>query len=135
DNGRHYGVVDTAEHLSRALAHVKHLPFDLVVVSGDVSDDGSEESYRQVRDAIAPWARERGARVVFAMGNHDSREAFRAMLGDGRPDADEQELPGIDLARPVASAVDQDGWRVIVLDSSVPGAGYGALEDEQKQFL
>lgn len=135
DGGRHYGVVDTAEHLRRALAHVGHLLFDLVVVSGDVSEDGTEESYRSIRDQIVPWAQARGARVVFAMGNHDRRDSFRAVLGGGQPDAGEQELPGIDLDRPVASVVTQDGWRVIVLDSSIPGVGYGNLEPEQKQFL
>lgn len=135
DGGRHYGVVDTVEHLDRALDHVAHLPFDLVVVSGDVSEDGSVESYRQIRDAVVPWARERGARAVFAMGNHDHRDSFRAVLGGGQPDADEQELPGIQLDRPVASVVEHDGWRVIVLDSSVPGSGYGDLEAEQKLFL
>ena len=135
DGGRHYGVVDTAEHLRRALAHVDHLTFDLVVASGDVSEDGSEESYRQVRDAVMPWARAHGARAVFAMGNHDRRDTFRAIFGGGQPDAGETELPGIDLDRPVASVVEHDGWRVVVLDSSVPGAGYGTLEPQQKQFL
>lgn len=135
DGGRHYGVVDTAEHLRRALSHVAHLTFDLVVVSGDVSEDGSEVSYRQVLDAVATWTLARGARAVFAMGNHDQRSAFRAVLGSGQPDADERPLPGVDLDRPVASVVVQDGWRVVVLDSSVPGAGYGALDPEQLSFL
>lgn len=135
DGGRHYGVVDTAEHLRRALAHVAHLLFDIVVVSGDVSEDGTEASYRQVRDAVTVWAHARGARAVFAMGNHDHREAFRAVLGGGQPDAGEQELEGIDLDRPVASVVDQNGWRVVVLDSSVPGSGYGTLGSAQLSFL
>lgn len=135
DGGRHYGVVDTAEHLRRALAHVERLAFDLVVVSGDVSEDGSHESYEQIRDAVQPWARAHGARAVFAMGNHDNRAAFRAVLGGGQPDADEIELEGIDLDRPVASVAERDGWRVVVLDTSVPGAGYGSLEIEQKDFL
>lgn len=135
DGGRHYGVVDTEEHLRRALTHVGHLLFDLVVVSGDVSEDGTETSYRRVRDIITPWALARGARVVFAMGNHDRRDAFRVVLGGGQPDATERELPGVDLDRPVASVVTQHGWRVVILDSSVPGAGYGGLEPEQKSFL
>ncbi|WP_417510888.1 metallophosphoesterase [Microbacterium sp.] len=136
DGGRHYGVVDTAEHLHRALSHVGHLLFDLVVVSGDVSEDGTEESYRSIRDQLTPWAQARGARVVYAMGNHDRRESFRAVLGGGQPDADApQQLAGIDLDRPVASVSVQNGWRVIVLDSSVPGAGYGTLEPAQKQLL
>ncbi|MGL3150994.1 metallophosphoesterase family protein [Microbacterium sp. A82] len=135
DGGRHYGVVDTREHLQRALSHVGHLLFDLVVISGDVSDDGSEESYRQVHDAVLPWALARGARLVFAMGNHDRRDTFRAVLGGGQPDAGEQELAGIDLDRPVASTAESSGWRVIVLDSSVPGAGYGRVDAPQQQFL
>jgi Icc protein len=135
DGGRHYGVVDTVEHLRRALSHVGHVLFDLVVVSGDVSEDGTEESYRRVREHLEPWARARGARVVFAMGNHDRRDAFRTVLGGGQPDAGEQELPGVDLDRPVASVAENDGWRVVVLDSSVPGVGYGDLEPEQKTFL
>lgn len=135
DGGRHYGVVDTAEHLRRALSHVGHLLFDLVVVSGDVSEDGTEESYRDVLEHLTPWAQARGARLVFAMGNHDRREAFRAVLGGGQPDAGESELPGIELERPVASVVTEGGWRVIVLDSSVPGAGYGELDAAQKTFL
>jgi len=135
DGGRHYGVVDTVEHLRRALAHVGHLLFDLVVVSGDVSEDGTEQSYRSIRDQIVPWAQARGARVVFAMGNHDRRDAFRTVLGGGQSDAGEHELPGIDLDRPVASTVTHDGWRVVVLDSSIPGLGYGDLEPEQLQFL
>src|SRR5690606_15133449 len=97
DGGRHYGVVDTVEHLRRALGHVGHLLFDLVVVSGDVSEDGTEESYRSVKEHLTPWAQARGARVVFAMGNHDRRDAFRAVLGGGQPGADEQELAGVDL--------------------------------------
>ncbi|WP_175985464.1 metallophosphoesterase [Microbacterium tenebrionis] len=135
DGGRHYGVVDTAEHLRRALAHVGHLLFDLVVVSGDVSEDGTEESYRRVRAQLEPWAQARGARLVFAMGNHDGREGFRAVLGGGQPDADERVPSGDASDRPVASVAAHEGWRVVVLDSSIPGFGYGDLEPEQKQFL
>lgn len=135
DGGRHYGVVDTAEHLRRALARVGHLLFDLVVVSGDVSEDGSEESYRRIHAQLTPWAEARGARVVYAMGNHDLRAPFRAVLGGGQADAGEQTPPGTEPDRPVASVATHDGWRVIVLDSSIPGVGYGDLEPAQLQFL
>ncbi|WP_460802550.1 metallophosphoesterase family protein [Microbacterium sp. GXF6406] len=135
DGSLHYGVVDTAEHLRLALAHVAHLPFDLVVISGDVSEDGSVASYERIRDAVIPWAAEHGARTVFAMGNHDVRDSFRRVLGGGQPDAGEQLLPGTDPHRPVFSVAEHDGWRVIVLDSSVPGAGYGAVDEEQFAHL
>lgn len=135
DASLHYGSVDTEAHLRRALAHVGSRPFDLVVVSGDISEDGTEASYRKAARLIGDWAGARGIRTVFAMGNHDRREVFRAVLGGGQPQAGERELPGEDPARPVASVATQHGWRVIVLDSSVPGRGYGALQDEQLAFL
>ncbi|MBN8424274.1 metallophosphoesterase [Microbacterium esteraromaticum] len=135
DDSRHYDRVDTREHLTRALGHVGHLRFDLVVCSGDVSEDGTAESYRWLRETLGTWARERGARVVYAMGNHDRRETFREVLGGGQPDAREQVMAGTDEARPVASAATVDGWRTIVLDSSIPQRGYGSIEPEQLEFL
>lgn len=135
DGGRHYGIVDTVEHLRRALDHVAHLAFDLVVVSGDVSEDGTEASYRSVAEQLTGWAQERGARVVFAMGNHDTRAPFRAVLGGGQPGSAEVTPAGAASDRPVVSVAEHDGWRVVVLDSSVPGAGYGALDTGQKLFL
>lgn len=135
DDSRHYDRVDTREHLTRALEHVDHLRFDLVVCSGDVSEDGTAESYRWLRETLGTWARERGARVVYAMGNHDRRETFREVLGGGQPDAREQVMAGTDEARPVASAATVDGWRTIVLDSSIPQRGYGSIEPEQLGFL
>jgi len=135
DRSRHYDRVDTREHVSRALAHVAHLRFDIVVCSGDVSEDGSAESYRWLHEILEPWARERGARTVYAMGNHDRRETFRAVLGGGQPHADESVLDGDDALRPVASVATADGWRVIVLDSSIPMRGYGSIEPEQLQWL
>lgn len=135
DTRRHYDVVDTRSHLIRALAHVAHLRFDLVVCSGDVSEDGSTASYRWLRETLEPWGHERGARTVYAMGNHDRREAFREVLGGGQPDADEVVLAGTDPQRPVASVATVDGWRTIVLDSSIPMRGYGSIEPEQREFL
>ncbi|GAA1320632.1 metallophosphoesterase family protein [Leucobacter albus] len=136
DASRHYDVVDTADHLRRALDHVAHLGFDLVVCSGDVSEDGTEASYERVRDTLLPWASERGARAIFAMGNHDRRESFRAILGDGQPGAEtSQLLAGEAPDRPVASVATVNGWRTIVLDTSVPQAGYGELGSAQLEAL
>lgn len=136
DDSRHYGVVDTADHLRRTLAHVAGRDFDIVVCSGDVSEDGSEGSYELARELLEPWAAERGARVVFAMGNHDRRESFRTVLGDGQRGVAATELcDGPDPARPIASVATVDGWRTIVLDTAVPGAGFGALDAGQLDAL
>lgn len=137
DDTKHYGVVDTADHLRRALDHMSAQQFDLVVCSGDVSEDGTEASYERALDQIGSWATERGARSLFVMGNHDRRPEFRAVLGGGQPGVDSAVFAGGSTAplTPIASAVTVDGWRTIALDTTVPGAGYGALDQEQLDWL
>ncbi|WP_150306724.1 metallophosphoesterase [Planctomonas psychrotolerans] len=119
----HHGIVDTLESLDRVLASVTpDTVIDLVVASGDLSDDGSVESYEVLRDRIEPWARDRGAAVVYAMGNHDTRASFASVLG-GNPES------------PLDSSTVIAGTRVLVLDSTVPGAGYGLLRPEQLDWV
>lgn len=145
DGSKHYDTVDTTDHLRRALAHVDEQEFDLVVCAGDVSEDGSVASYEIARNVIGSWAEARGARAIFAMGNHDRRVSFRTVLGAGQPGATAREFAGPSDAgtaatggsdpAPIASVATLDRWRTIVLDTSVPRAGYGALEPEQLSFL
>jgi DNA repair exonuclease SbcCD nuclease subunit len=118
DDTLHYGVVDTTAALARVLERAAELDaVDVVVASGDLSDDGSEASYRALRSALEGWAGERGAEVVYAMGNHDSRAGFAAVLGD------------------LHGAVTVRGRRIVHLDSSVPGFGYGEVDAAQLAFL
>lgn len=118
DDSLHYDLVDTRAALDRVLARAAELDtIDLVVVSGDLSQDGSEESYRRLRSAVAAWADARSAAVAYAMGNHDDPRAFESVLGPR-----EVELP-------------VRGWRVITFDSSVPGAGYGLIDADQRRWL
>lgn len=110
----HNGLVDTTAVLVRVLESLRGAgPLDAVVVSGDVSDDGSRASYETARDLVGGFAAEHGAVTVFAMGNHDLPGPFTEVLG------------------PTRSVHDVDGLRVLVLDSSVPGRGYGELPAEQ----
>ncbi|NAZ82582.1 hypothetical protein GTR02_12200 [Kineococcus sp. R8] len=120
----HQGLVDTTAVLRHTLAGLGGVgPLDAVVVSGDVSDDGSAESYLTAQDLVEGFAVEHGARVVWAVGNHDVRLPFAEVL----------------LAAPAEGPLDAvhdvDGLRVVVLDSSVPGAGYGELRPAQLEGL
>lgn len=118
DDSLHYGLVDTRAALDRVLVRAAEIDaIDLVVVSGDLSEDGSEESYRRLRAAVEPWADTRGAAVAYAMGNHDDRQAFERVLG------------------PREAVLHVRGWRVATVDSSVPGAGYGLVDSEQRERL
>lgn len=118
DNTAHYGIVDTSAALQRVLDAAAAVPhIDAVVCSGDLSDDGSVASYRTLQTAVEPWAASRGATVLYAMGNHDVRAGFEQVLGARN------------------GAVTVKGVRILRLDSSVPGAGYGALDAEQLSWL
>ncbi|WGW13404.1 metallophosphoesterase [Saxibacter everestensis] len=143
DGGLHHGQVDTAAALRLAFdaaADVDHV--DIVVGSGDLSDDGSIESYENVRSIVEPWAFSRGACVVYAMGNHDDRDKFSRVLGNGHPARHTRDGgsaavdPGqISDGMPIDGVSQVGGLRVITLDTSVPGAGYGEISPGQLGWL
>lgn len=118
DGTLHYGLLDTAAALDRVLARAADLAaIDAVVVTGDLTDDGSAAAYRALQRAVEPWAARRGASVHYVMGNHDVAGGFEQVLGD---------RVGLSEVR---------GFRIVRLDSSVPGAGYGALDAAQLRWL
>lgn len=125
--GKHYGVTDTRAALAAVLDRASSLvAVDLVACTGDLSEDGSVESYESLKRMVEPWAAARGAAVVYAVGNHDRRDAFREVF-TGSSSADD--------TGPIYSETTVGDARVIVLDTSVPGAGYGRLETEQLDWL
>jgi len=136
DGGLHQGVVDTAVTLDRVLAEADRIPdVRLLVGSGDLSEDGTPESYALLRERLDPWAARRGAAVVLSPGNHDVRSAFRLVLGDGHggPGTDDGRDPA--AVPPIDGVTIVDGWRIATLDTSVPGKGYGAFREQQLDAL
>ncbi|PTL73716.1 phosphodiesterase [Rathayibacter caricis DSM 15933] len=123
-----YGVVDTVARLDQALARLEERGgrLDAIVVTGDVADRGEEDAYRRVKAALDPLAARFGGPIVWVMGNHDERRAFRRVLLDQQHD---------DGGTPIDQVVDLDGLRIIALDSAVPGFHHGALTDEQLERL
>ncbi|MFF3572869.1 metallophosphoesterase [Nocardia jiangxiensis] len=124
-----HGCVDTMANLTVVLDRLRNgSRIDALVLSGDLTDNGSPEAYRRLAGAVEPVAAELGATVVYAMGNHDERTAFGVeLLG---LDAD-----SVDPDRPHDSVVMIDGVRIIALDSSTPGHHNGRLEADQLAWL
>ncbi|WP_394938519.1 metallophosphoesterase [Psychromicrobium sp. YIM B11713] len=131
--GLHSGVVDARDALLHALRGLLAVDtLDLLVISGDVSDDGSVASYQAVRELATDYAHHRGAQVLYAMGNHDGRPGFWQVLGNGHPGAPVEEDGG---QLPIYGSSTLGGFRVISLDSSVPGRTHGFLDRGQLDWL
>lgn len=110
--------MDTQDSLQRVIERVlqEQPRIDLMLASGDLSQDGSAASYarfRQLTEVIPAPAR-------WFPGNHDEVPAMQAAC------------VGSDLLEPV---IDLGNWRIILLDSSIPGAVPGYLADRQLALL
>lgn len=125
-----HGLVDTHGSLLRVLGQIQnsHSPVDALILSGDLTHSGTHGQYRRLREAVEPVARELGAQVIYAMGNHDDRGAFRSVLFGEDVEAGE-------TVAPVDHVVEVGGLRVVVLDSTEPGLHDGHLDDAQLDWL
>lgn len=123
---RLFDLVDAADRLSRTLAVIESSGVrpDAVVFTGDLADLGERDAYTDLRALVEPFAARIEAEVLWVMGNHDDRGAFRETLLD--------EL-GADT--PVDRVDELDGLRIVTLDSTVPGHHHGELRDEQLAWL
>jgi Icc protein len=116
-DGRLLGL-ETRDSLQRVIDRVRleQAGIDLLLATGDLSQDGSSESYRhflQLTDGLAADSR-------WLAGNHDEMAVMREFCA------------GSKLLDPV---VDLGDWRIIILDSSISGAVPGHLEQAQLALL
>lgn len=125
------GLVDPRPNLVQALAGISaHAPAALVL-TGDLSDDGTPESYAELRGLVEPVATSLGATVIWGNGNHDDRAAFRSGLLDG---AEAGPAPGT-ATGPINQVHLLGGLRILWLDTTVPGADHGEVAPESLEWL
>ena len=110
--------MNTCDSLQRVIELVRQQQpqIDLILATGDLSQDGTLESYQRFRDLTGQL----GAPARWIPGNHDeplimAEAAVQSAL--------------------LESVVDIGNWRVTLLDSAVPGSVPGYLQDEQLQLL
>ena len=111
-----------AEMLDRLVA--SGLRPDALLFTGDLTDRGDAAAYQRLRELVTPAAEALGCEVVWAAGNHDDRRAMRSELG----------LAGAG-AEPIVEVRWFGGMRVIVVDSTVPGAHWGEVPSSQLDRL
>ncbi len=98
---------------------------EAIVFTGDLADKGEPDAYDRIRRIVDPVAARLDAQVIWVMGNHDDRAAFRrGLFGD--------DAGGY---RPVDRVDDVNGLRVITLDSTVPGHHHGEVTPTQLDWL
>ncbi|GMM97627.1 phosphodiesterase [Microbacterium luteum] len=124
---RLFDVIDGAERMQRTLASIvdSGVRPDALIFTGDLADLGEPEAYTRLRSLVEPAAAAIGARVMWVMGNHDDRVAFRSRLLDDDSGDD----------APYDRVEEIDGLRIVTLDSSVPGHHHGEVSDEQLDWL
>jgi Icc protein len=88
-------------------------PPDMIVASGDLSHDGSSESYQYLRECFARI----GAPVYCLPGNHDEVDALRRNLNSDCYHSVRNKPLG--------------GWQQVFLDSTIAGSEGGHLDGEE----
>jgi len=119
------GMVDSNAMFEAAIAQVNALlpAPDLVIVSGDIAEEGQPSEYGLARELLArlrqPW--------LAIPGNHDEREAFRRAFAD---------YGFVSPNGPLhVSAGGHGPLRVLGLDITVPGLHHGDFDDAAALWL
>ena len=113
--------VDTAGTLGRCVRDIARMDPqpDLVLATGDLVEEGTPAEYRRLRGLLAPLAMP----VYVIAGNHDDRSALRSAF------ADHAYLPSGE--GPIHYALEGHELGLIALDTTIPGAAGGALDEPQ----
>lgn len=105
---------DPDKALARTLRTVAGHEVDLVLLTGDLADDGSVEALQRLGDSVAASF---GAPTMAIAGNHDTIDNVRAVFGPG-------------------DAVEIGEWRVVGCETMIPGEVHGAIDvDEMSRRL
>ncbi len=121
--GKTLGVVPMAENLTKVVAHINGLKPDIVLVSGDISNECRLDEVKRAAEILANL----DAPFYVTPGNHDDRGA----LQQGFPvDA----LPAKEVGH-LSYALDFPHLRILALDSSDPDVSNGRICLERAAWL
>ena len=96
---------DPDASLAATINAVRDVEADLVLLTGDLSDDGSLPALNRLRSVVG----EMSSNVLAVAGNHDDRKNVRTVFGD-------------------LDTVEVGAWRVLGVESVIPGQDHGSVD-------
>ena len=118
-------LVDTSKTLEKAIKLLNALDPqpDVVLATGDLTDDGTKEQYSQFLEIIAPL----NAPLLPLPGNHDDYSEFIIAFSSTLPD----EIP----KNHCSYVIDNFPVRLIALDTSLPGQHDALFSEDHELWL
>lgn len=116
--GRTLLGLDTADSFQQVLSHLPIETIDRILLTGDIAQDASASAYEQLITMLKPL----GLPFHWVPGNHDNAALM----------AEIAQVHGGGLGDKVIEA---GQWRVILLDTSVPGQVHGELSEGELDHL
>lgn len=89
--------------------------FDCILATGDLSQDGSTESYERFKQALTQFQ----CPQYWIPGNHDDRTLMQQVGGSAC----------------MPTLLDFPHWQIVLLDSQIPGEVHGNLTDSQLDII
>lgn len=110
--------VNTRDSLDAVITQVlrDHGQPDLILATGDLTQDGSEEAYRVFGSRLQAFS----CPSAWIAGNHDQSDLLQRVAAEHQ--AHQKHIV-------------RGGWQFLMLDSSVAGKVYGRLGREELQFM
>ncbi len=128
DKGALLKGINPWQSLERVLSFARSsgIQFDHVVLTGDLTHDGQGQTYEHLREALGDWA----DRDWMIPGNHDDRRHVGQVFNLSRHSTALLSLPDR-----VTFSFSAGHWRVIGLDTLVPGELFGQVGGQQLSWL
>lgn len=119
-----FGGRDSAQSLARCVQTVNALrpQPDSVILTGDLVNTGHIDEYSRLKSMLALL----DSRYYLMPGNHDERTTMRQVFA---------EHDYLGTQGPMQYSVTRAGWRILALDTVVPGAEGGALDEARMRWL
>jgi len=111
--------IDTEYYFHRILDHAfkTHPKIDLVLVTGDLTQEPNLDSYRRIAQKLQTY----DTPCICLPGNHDDLAQMQSTLTVGQISCNKQTVIG--------------NWQIIALNSQIPGKPGGRLDKQELEFL